>query len=49
MDDVTRRTVIRMGAVPVLAGAAAFAAREAGAWPADGPRETDGYSPGYCS
>jgi protein SCO1/2 len=33
MERVTRRTCITMGAVPVLAGAAAYAARETGLWP----------------
>jgi hypothetical protein len=35
MERVTRRTCITMGAVPALAGAAAYAARETGVWPDD--------------
>ena len=37
MDAVTRRTCITMGAVPVAAGLAAYAARETGLWPDDRP------------
>jgi protein SCO1/2 len=35
MERVTRRTCITMGGVPVLAGLAAYAARETGVWPDD--------------
>ena len=35
MEGMTRRTCIALGTVPVLAGAAAYAARETGLWPED--------------
>jgi protein SCO1/2 len=41
MEGITRRECIAMGAVPVLSGAATYAAREGGLWPGDGPPRFD--------
>src|SRR3954451_9325177 len=41
MEGITRRECIAMGAVPVLSGAATYAAREGGLWPGDGPSRFD--------
>ena len=46
MGGVTRRTCITMGAVPVVAAAAAYATREGGLWPGDDrPRFAPAASP----